>query len=219
VVAPAAAEEGDAVRVFGIGVAVLVAGGLLGGGMQVAERVFGLPNSVSALGAPWLVCAFAVGALIRGRVAATVAGASLLGIGTALYYAAIVYAYGSSSAGYAAAMTVAWGALAAAGGGGMALAGSLWRDATGWRAALLAAPPAAALIGEAALLSRSWEGDAGAMALSGEVLAAVALLLALTWGRVRLTHATVMTCVMAVAFAVVEAEVRGVMRAAGWHGA
>jgi hypothetical protein len=206
-------------RWFGIGVAVLVAGGLLGGGMQVAERVFGLPNSVSALGAPWLVCAFAVGALVRGRVAATVSGAVLLGTGTALYYAAIVYAYGSSSLAYATVMSVAWGSLAAAAGGGMALAGALWRDAARPGAAHLAALPAAALIGEAALLSRSWSGDAGTIALSGEVFAAAALLLALCWRRVPLSHAALVTGVMAVAFAVTEAEVRGVMRAAGWHGA
>jgi hypothetical protein len=50
-----------------IGIAVLVCALLLGGGMQIAEPLLGLPNSVSALGAPWLVCAFAVGALSASR--------------------------------------------------------------------------------------------------------------------------------------------------------
>mgnify|MGYP001111810894 CR=1 FL=1 len=46
-----------------------------------------------------------------------------------------------------------------------------------------------------------------------------AVLLALTWRREPLTYATAMTCLLAVAFALTEAEVRGMMRAAGWHGA
>ena len=202
-----------------VGVGMLIAGGLLGGGMQVAERVFGLPNEVTALGAPWLVSAFAVGALIRGRVVAALAGGLLLGTGTVLYYAAIVYAYGRSAGEYATVMTITWGTVALAGGAVMALTGSAWRTAAGGRAALLAALPAAALLGEAALLSLSWRGGLAGIALAAELACGVAILLVLSWRRVSFAQAAASAVALALAFALVEAEVRGVMRAAGWHGA
>jgi hypothetical protein len=206
-------------RTFMLGVAMLIAGGLLGGGIQVAERVFGLPNEVTALGAPWLVTAFAVGALIRRHLVAALAGALMLSTGTVLYYAAIVYGYGRSAGDYATAMTASWGAAAAAGGAVMALTGSLWRTASGNRAALLAALPAAALLGEAVLLSFTWRGGPAGIALAAELACGIAVLLMLSWRRVPLAHALVTAMALAFAFALAEAEIRGVMRAAGWHGA
>jgi hypothetical protein len=204
-------------RSIAIGVAVLVAGALLGGGVQVAEGVFDLPDEVAALGAPWLVCAFAVGALARRRLVAAVAGALMLSTGTALYYAAIVYAYGAVE--YATSMTVTWGSLAACAGAAMALAGAAWRTASGARGALLAGLPAAALAGEAVLLSFSWSGGFGGIALALELVAGVALVLLLSWRRVPVAQALASAAGLAIAFALVESEIRGVMRAAGWHGA
>jgi hypothetical protein len=200
-------------------IAVLIAGALLGGGVQVAEGVFGLPNEPTALGAPWLVFAFAVGALIRGRVAAGVSGALLLGTGTGLYYAAIVVAYGRRSAEYATVMTVLWGSIAGVAGAGMALTGCAWRSASGVRAAFLTALPAAALAGEALLLSSTWGGAVAAVTLAAELACGAALLLLLGWRRVPLGQVLASTVALALAFALVEAEVRGFMRAAGWHGA
>jgi hypothetical protein len=202
-----------------IGVAMLVAGGLLGGGVQVAERVFGLPTEVTALGAPWLVSAFAVGALIRGHLVAAAAGALMLSAGTVLYYAAIVFGYGRSAGEYATVMTVTWGVAAAAGGAVMGLTGSAWRTGSGSRAALLAALPAAALLGEALLLSFTWSGGPAGIALAAELACGVAVLLMLSWRRAPLSHALVTALALAFAFALAEAEIRGVMRAAGWHGA
>jgi hypothetical protein len=199
--------------------AVLIAGALLGGGVQVAEGVFGMPDAVSALGAPWLVSAFAVGALIRGRVTAAVAGALLLGTGTALYYAAIVVAYGRSAGDYAAAMTVTWGSIAGVAGAGMALAGCVWRTASGRRAAFLTAFPAAALAGEAVLLWFDWGGGLSGVALASELACGIAALLALGWRRVPISHALASAVGLALAFALAEAEIRGIMRAAGWRGA
>jgi hypothetical protein len=206
-------------RGVAIGIAVLAAGGLLGGGLQVAERVFGLPNEMTALGAPWLVTAFAAGTLIRRPVAAAVGGALMLGTGTVLYYAAIVYAYGRDAGDYATVMTAMWGTLAGATGAGMAAAGSAWRTAEGVRAALLTALPAGALIGEAALLSLTWSGARSGLALGLELLAGAGVLLLLGWRRAPLGHALASVAALAFAFALVEAEVRDVMRAAGWHGA
>jgi hypothetical protein len=206
-------------RSLAIGAAVLIAGGLLGGGMQVAEPVFGLPNEVTALGAPWLVSAFAVGAFVRRTVVAGVAGALLLTTGTVLYYAALVVGYGRGAGDYATVMTVTWGTLAGAAGGAMAVAGSAWRTASGTRGAVLGALPAAALAGEAALLSLSWRGGMSGMALALELLTGVAVLVVLSRRRVPVTQALASAVALAFAFAVVEAEVRDLMRAAGWHGA
>ena len=196
---------------------MLVGGGLLGGGMQVAEPLLGLPNEMTALGAPWLVSAFAVGALIRGRVTAALAGALLLGTATALYYAALVYGYGRGVGEYATVMTATWGTVAAAGGAVMAATGSAWRTASDRRAALLAAFPSAALLGEAVLLSFTWPGDRAALA--AELACGVAVLLLLSWRRAPLTGALARAVALAFAFALAEAEIRGFMRAAGWHGA
>jgi hypothetical protein len=202
-----------------IGIAVLVAGGLLGGGVQVAEGVFGLPNEVTALGAPWLVAAFAAGAFVRRRVVAALAGALMLSTGTALYYAAIVVAYGHNAEQYATVMTATWGTLAGAAGAAMALSGAAWRSATGARGALLAALPAAALAGEAVLLSFIWSGGVSGIALALELAAGLAVLLLLSWRRLPLGQALGSAVALAVGFALVESEVRGLMRAAGWHGA
>jgi hypothetical protein len=206
-------------RSITIGIAVLVAGALLGGGIQVAEGVFGLPNELTALGAPWLVAAFGAGALIRRRVVAALAGALMLSTGTALYYAAIVFAYGRSAGEYATVMTVTWGTLAGAAGAGMALTGAAWRTASGAKGAFLAALPAAALAGEAVLLSFSWSGGASGIALGLELIGGLAVLLLLSWRRVPVGQALASAAALAVAFALVESEVRGLMRAAGWHGA
>jgi hypothetical protein len=200
-----------------IAVLVLVCAGALGGGMQVAEPLLGLPNSVSALGAPWLVCAFAVGALVTRPAMAVAAGATLLTTATGLYYAALVYGYGDSELDYATTMALVWGAAAAVAGGGMALAGSVWHDARGRRAVLLGTVPAAALAGEAVLLAVSWGG--ASVALAAELVLAVALMGVVTWKHASLPTALLGAAVLAVGFAGAEAGLRDVMRAAGWHGA
>jgi hypothetical protein len=200
-----------------IAVLVLLCAGALGGGMQIAEPLLGLPNSLSALGAPWLVCAFAVGALVVRPAMAVAAGAALLTAATGLYYAALVYGYGESELDYAATMALVWGAAAGVAGGGMALAGCLWRDARGRRAVILGIVPAAALAGEAVLLAVSWGG--ARVALAGELLLAVALLCVVTWKHASLPSALLGAAVLAAGFAGAEAGLRDVMRAAGWHGA
>jgi hypothetical protein len=202
-----------------IGVGVLLCAALFGGATAVAEPLLGLPDSVSALGAPWLVCAFAAGTLVPRRWAAAAVGGLLLSGATGVYYAAQVYGYGPGALDYATSMAAAWGICAGIAGGAMGAAGSLWRDASGVRAALVAAVPAAALAGEAVLLSRSWEGADAAAALGVELAAAAVLLVALSRQRAPLSRATAAAAVLAVAFALAEAALRDYMRAAGWHGA
>ena len=114
---------------YRIGVLVLLGAGLFGGAAAVAEPLLGLPNSFTALGAPWLVCAFAVGSLLPGRRRAAIAGALLLSGATGVYSGAQVYGYGLDSMQYATTMAAAWGVTAGFAGAVLALAGSVWRGA------------------------------------------------------------------------------------------
>jgi len=216
---PARDSRGVFVRGHWIGLLVLVGAGAFGAATAVAEPLLGLPDSVSALGAPWLVCAFAVGTLMRTCWVAAVAGALLLSSATAVYYGAQVYGYGPGSLEYAVPMALAWGASGGIAGGVMAAAGSLWRGARGIRAALLAAAPAAALAGEAVLLSREWVGADSMLVLRIELAAAAVLVLVLSRRRAPIVQTLAGAVVLAVAFALAESELRGYMRAAGWHGA
>jgi hypothetical protein len=202
-----------------IGMLVLAGAGAFGAMTAAAEPLLGVPGSVSALGAPWLVCAFATGTLVRGRSAAALAGGLLLSGATIAYYGAQVYGHGAESVQYALSMAVAWGVPAGVAGAVMGTSGSLWRRASGLRAALLAAVPAAALAGEAMLLSRSWNGPDSTLVLALELAAAAALLVALSRERARLAQTLAGAVVLTLAFALVEAELRGYLRAAGWHGA
>jgi hypothetical protein len=210
---------GVSLRIRWISVAVLASAGLLGGGAAVAEPVLGLPGSLSALGAPWLVCAFAAGTLARRRWIAAATGALLLGSATCVYYGAQLYGHGFESLGYATTMAIAWGAIAGVAGAAMAAAGSIWRDEPGRAAAWLGALPAAALAGEALLLSGTWRGIGAAAALAAELAAAGCLVVALNWRRMPLLRSVAATVALAAAFAVAEAQVRDYMHAAGWHGA
>jgi hypothetical protein len=202
-----------------VGLLVLLTAGAVGGGTAVAEPLLGLPDSIGALGAPWLVCAFAVGSLVGSRGAAAAVGALLLSGATGVHYAAQLYGYGPGTLDYATSMTAAWGISAGLAGGLMATAGFVWRTATGPRRALAAAVPAAALAGEAVLLSRTWAGAEAALALGAELGAAAALLVALSWQRSPLLRTAAAAAVLAFAFALAEAELRGYMRGAGWLGA
>lgn len=202
-----------------IGVLVLLGAGLFGGAAAVAEPLLGLPNSFTALGAPWLVCAFAVGSLLPGRRRAAIAGALLLSGATGVYYGAQVYGYGLDSMQYATTMAAAWGVTAGFAGAVLALAGSVWRGAGGLGAAVLAAVPAAALAGEAVLLSSSWSGTDAAGVVGAELAAAAALVVVLSRRRAAVWSTTAGVVLLTVVFALVEAELRGYMRAAGWHGA
>jgi hypothetical protein len=100
----------------------------------------------------------------------------------------------------------------------MGALGALWRDAAGVPA-LLAAVPAAALAGEALLLAGEWRSRSAAAVLMAELALAAALLPACAWRRASLPVAALAACVLAVAFAAGESEVRSAMRAVGWRGA
>jgi len=196
-------------------VAGAVAVGVIG---QLAGAAPGVPHLATALGAPWLVAAFAAGGLLRRLWAGALGGAVLLAGGTLVYY--LLRAVLTPRLGVAdtASIAVGWAVAAALAGAVMGLLGALWRGSTR-PSPLLAAVPAAALAGEAILLASEWRSRTAAVVLAAELAVAALVLLACARRRVALPAAALAACALAAVFAVGENEVRGAMRAVGWNGA
>src|SRR5688572_5950805 len=108
-------------------------------------------SPVAALGAPWLLAAFAAGLTQRTRLLATLAGATVPALATAAYYATFVAVY-PGTARYSLAMTIGWGGAAAAAGALFGLASQYPR--------LRWAVAGALLVGEALALTAE-PGPAG----------------------------------------------------------
>ena len=101
---------------------VLLAAGVLGAAAQLGGALPGVPQQATALGAPWLVAAFAAGALLRRPWRAAAGGAVLLAAGTIAYYVVRVGATGGDPSRALAAIAVAWAAAALAVGALMGVA-------------------------------------------------------------------------------------------------
>jgi len=196
---------------------VLLAAGVLGAAAQLGGALPGVPQRATALGAPWLVAAFAAGALLRRPWRAAAGGAVLLAAGTIAYYVVRVGATGGDPSRALAAIVVAWAAAALAVGALMGVLGALWRSArAGW---LTAAIPAAALAGEAVALAAVWRGRLSAALLLAELALAGLALAACARRRAPLLPAAAVAAVLTLAFALGETEVREAMRVVGWRGA
>jgi hypothetical protein len=203
------------VRRIAIVAALLAAATLVGIAAQLGDAAPGVPSRATALGAPWLVAAFAAGALLRRPLPAALGGAVLLAGGTIAYYATQLALTGHVRALSIGAIALGWAAAGLAAGAAMGALGATWRAAARLPA-LAAAAPAAALVGEALLLAGEWEGR---KVLAAELLLGAVLLPVCAWRRASLPAATLAACALAVAFAGAESEVREAMRAAGWRGA
>ncbi len=163
-----------------------------------------------ALGAPWLVVAFAVGALVGARRPAARWGAAALALATVGYYAIAL----GAGIGFRAPVALAWLGTAAVAGAAFALAGAAWRTGAAWAAAL----PAGALAGEALLLTQVWDGRAAAFVLGAELAAGLLLPFVLVRRAAALPAAVGLTLAAALVLGLAEAEVREALRAAGWRG-
>lgn len=210
---------GEKVRPLLVAIAVGVAlGALVGVGARVARTMPAEGPLLASLGAPWLVMAFAAGALAGGRWPGALAGAATIVTGTLTYY--VLYTLMSAGAGahYAMAMIIAWSAAGGLVAAGFGYAGSAWRRARGplGRAAA-AAMVGGALIGEALLLRVEWASRSAERALAAELIAGVAVALLLAPGRRVL--ALLLSGVAAGVFVLGEGVVRETLRAAGWVGA
>jgi hypothetical protein len=198
--------------------AVLIAAGLVGIAAQLGEAAPGVPRHATALGAPWLIAAFAAGALLRRPLPGALGGAVLLSGGTLSYYVVQLALTGHVRALETGTIAAGWAAAAAVAGGVMGALGAVWREAARLPA-LAAAVPAATLIGEALLLAGEWRSRTALAVLCAELALATALLPACAWRRASLPVAALAAGALAVVFALGENEVRSAMRAVGWRGA
>jgi len=191
----------------------------LGSAGQLIDRVHDGLMWAGALGVPWLVVAFAAGAVARERAAGVVAGAVTIVVGTGTYYALHVAA---SMQLRVAPVVIAtgWALAGIACGGVFGWAGAEWRRrrGEGLAAAAAAAAIGGALVGEALLLSREWSGRAAEAVLAAELVAGALLPLLLVRRRF-VVAAVALTAVFAVAMGLAEAEVRAALRDIGWRGA
>ena len=201
--------------------AVLAATVAIGVAAQLGDAAPGVPSRATALGAPWLVAAFGLGALWRRPLAGALAGAVALSGGTLVYYLVQLALTGHVRALATGAIAIAWAVAAAAAGAAMGALGTVWRRkrAPALVRTLAAAAPAAALAGEAILLAGEWRGRAAVALPAAELAVAAAPLPACTWRRAPLVAAVLAAAALSVAFAVSEAELRDAMRTVGWRGA
>jgi hypothetical protein len=200
---------------------VLLATVALGVAAQVGDAAPGIPSKATALGAPWLLAGFALGALWRRPLAGALAGAVALSGATLVYYVVQLALVGHVRALDAGVIAIGWTAAAAAAGTAMGALGSIWRGSAGSPVVrtLVAAVPAAALAGEAMLLAGEWRGRAAMALIAAEIALAAALLPACAWRRASLAGSALAASLLAVAFALGEDEVREAMRTVGWRGA
>src|SRR4051794_29193159 len=108
-----------------------------GSGLPHGDALAAAGRAMVALGAPWLVVAWAVGAVCERRWIGAAAGACALGAAVVAWYSLSVAAGGAASVYYAWPVAPAWAVVAAVAGGAFGLAGAAW----GRRGA---APPAGA---------------------------------------------------------------------------
>lgn len=179
---------------------------------------------VVALGVPWLVAAFAAGALVGDRRWGAVAGATALVVGTLAYYALRVVLGGGGPLGdgmmlRGAPVVIGWCAAAVFSGALFGHAGALWRGGGAVATVAGTALVSGALIGEALLLTTEWAGRGARLVLAAELAigAALPFLLARRWTLV--VPALALAAVVAVAVAITEDGVRDALRVVGWNGA
>src|SRR4051794_5290968 len=199
-----------------------------GSGLPHGDALAAAGRAMVALGAPWLVVAWAVGAVCERRWIGAAAGACALGAAVVAWYSLSVAAGGAASVYYAWPVAPAWAVVAAGAGGAGGVAGrGLGAPRPGpapGRAARLAgaawgprgaALPAGALAGEALLLAGEWTGRAAQAVLALELGLALALV---GWAARRRPGVVLVAAGCAVAMAFGEHAVRDALRSAGWAG-
>ncbi|MFP5362494.1 MAG: DUF6518 family protein [Thermoleophilia bacterium] len=197
----------------------------LGGGGQLAPDLDHRLYWVVALGVPWLLAAFAAGALVGDARGGAAAGATALVVGTLAYYALRVAFGGGGLLGQGgdalrgAPVVVGWCAAAAAGGAAFGMAGAVWRRGGTVANLLGTALVSGALVGEALLLAQEWTQRGPRLVLAAELAAGAALPFVLTRRRALIVPALALTALVAVGVAVTEDGVRDALRVAGWSGA
>ena len=191
--------------------AAIPAGLALGVVTQSVDHVDRAFRWIGALGAPWLVLAFALGALARGRTAGAAGGAVALVTATGTWYALHVAGAGT---GRVAPVAVAWALAAIACGSVFGFAGAHWRAGHAAPVALLAG----ALAGEALVLAGEWPSHVARTLLAAQLAFAAVVPFLLTRERRALPVVLALTLVATVALGAAAEELRELARAAGWNG-
>lgn len=186
-------------------VALAVAGGVgLGLFSVVADRP-DVPGVVRWLGnvpGPWVVLAFAIGALAGTRLGGAVAAAIALASGVMSYY---VYLYTSGARPWLDTVEHAmlvWGLVAVAAGAAFGWAGGSWRRGARWERVLAVASLCGVLTGEAVLLFSERGHEAGRLMVSSEAVFAVAL----GWWLLRGMRERALAAVLGCGFSVIAIE-------------
>jgi hypothetical protein len=187
------------------------AGLLLGVATQGADHVHPGLRWVGGLGVPWLLVAFAVGALARGRVAGAAGGATALVVATGAWYSLHVVARESLQV---IPVALTWAVAAVACGAVFGFLGAHWRAGHVAPVALLAG----AFAGEALVLAAEWPRHVAATVLAAELAVAAVLPFLLTRPARAIPLVVALTAAATVAMGVATEEVRAMARAAGWRG-
>jgi hypothetical protein len=214
------------VAAFARAVLLAVAAGLaLGIAGQTGPELHPGLRWVVALGVPWLVTAFAAGALLGDRRWAAPAGALALVVGTLAYYALRVAFGGGGLLGQhgfvlrGAPMIAGWCVAGIGGGALFGYAGAMWRRGGTFANLAGTALVSGALVGEALLLTQEWSSRGARLVLAAELAAGAALPFLLTRRRALIVPALALTLLVALAVAVTEDGVRDALRLTGWNGA
>jgi hypothetical protein len=195
----------------------LAAGFALGTSGRASDHLPPLLHWAGAVGALWLIGAFAVGALAGGRRAAALAGAVAIVSGVAAYYMLMHWVEHRAGLRYAVIVGVAWGAGGALVGALFGWAGHAWRHGSPRLRPVGVAVLGGALLGEAVLLLDRWRSPDARAVLLAELVLGVTLPLALA-GRRRGVLALGATAVVATMAVVLEAALRIAMHRVGWRG-
>lgn len=179
----------------------------------------------AALGVPWLLTAFAAGALLGDRARGALAGAIALAVGTLAYYVLRVSFGGGGLLGQegfvmrGAPIVIGWCALAVLSGALFGLAGAMWRRGDGVANVAGTALASGALVGEALLLTREWTSPGARLVLAAELALGATLPFALSRRRSYILPALALTAVVALGVAMTEDGARDALRGVGWNGA
>ncbi|PTL59121.1 DUF6518 family protein [Paraconexibacter algicola] len=190
----------------------------------------GTVGAATALGGPWLVVAFAAGAVgarvgAGGRVArrrearaGAVRGAVCVIAGVVVYYAMMWLVERRTGPGYAVPVATAWSLGGVVVGGSFGALGAAWRTGGPW-ASRWAAVLGGALLGEAVVLRALWERPDLERVAALQALAALVLVAALAPRPRAWPAALPVLASTAGAFALAALVLREGARAAGWAGA
>ena len=202
---------------FALGVAAaLLAGVALGASGRASDYLGPELRLIFALGAPWFIVAFGVGAVPRGPVSGAVCGAVALALSVAVYYGLMLTVERRGGHGYAASMTVLWGSAAALCGLAFGALGAAAAARDGPLRGVALALLGGTLAGEAVLFIVLGGVDAGRWVLVCELAAGAGLVLTASRPPRRLLVA--LGASAAVAATSADGVLRTVMRAHGWGG-